>query len=250
MKLLLDVGNSTTVAAVQSSGEFRNRQEFSTRRLRTEDSLWDDLSHSYDLKSQISELAVVSVVPKITEMILKFRKQGWSGQLNILAPPWKETTIVLKIDRPEEVGADRIAAAEAAYRFYGGGYVVDFGTATTVEVVSSQGEYLGGVIVPGMVPAFDRLINSAAKLSGLSLGIPEEFNCKNSRDAVESGLFYGTAGAVKYLLEKLQKHLGLDEDLPVVGTGGWAGEFERFEGLLSVVDPNLVLKGLDICRFP
>jgi type III pantothenate kinase len=148
-------------------------------------------------------------------------------------------------DSPREVGPDRIADAVAAFeRVQGGVIVVDFGTATTFNAVSPKGEYLGGVIVPGVRVALDALLSRAAKLSRVEISEPPRVLGRNTPDALKSGVIHGSASLVDGLVERLIAELGFP--CKVIATGGLAPAVKKHSKTIESVEPDLTLEGLRI----
>ena len=146
-------------------------------------------------------------------------------------------------DNPAEVGADRIVTALAAKTRYGAPVIVlDFGTATTFDVVGARGEYLGGAIAPGLRISADALFEKAARLSRVDLREPARVIGRNTEESVRAGLFHGYAGLVEGLVRRIRDELGTHA--PVVATGGLAPVFEKALGFLDAGDPGLTLEGL------
>jgi type III pantothenate kinase len=151
--------------------------------------------------------------------------------------------IPVRLDRPEEIGADRLVNAVAAHARYGGPcVVVDFGTATTFDIVAADGGYEGGVIAPGIHASMDALYASAAKLPGVAIKRPERVIGKRTVPAIQSGVFWGYMGLVEGLLGRIRaEHGGAPT---VIATGGLAAMFEPETGAIDHVDPDLTLRGL------
>lgn len=244
MKLAMDVGNTHTVLGNIENGAIEQRVRTETRPGMTGDELrlqWDsffDFSSLDDLT-----LVVASVVPEITR---ELRELNRTTELRVffLEPPWKETPISVNTDRPERVGADRIAGATAFHREFGGGIIVDFGTATTLDLISEDGCYRGGVIFPGIEASASGLAEQAALLPQITTDPPETLSFQDTQSGLRSGLFYGTAGAVDRLLDELIQESDLRADSPVVATGGGAEAMSRLVGRISDVRTDLVIEGL------
>lgn len=246
MKLLCDVGNTTTRFGLLGDGEISRCLQFKTRPVSTADELWGKLNHLLGLEGEKVSLSVACVVPEVVTSLEKMA-ESYLEEISFLKPPWEPVTIEVGVNKPGQVGADRISGAEALYHLYGGGLVVDYGTATTVEAVSERGEYLGGVIMPGIEAAARGLATKAAALPDFSPQPPDEFGCQNTSEALQSGLFHGTSGAVQHVLELLRAQFSLSENLPVVGTGGRLQEMDEVSGFIDKNEPDLVLKGLARC---
>src|SRR5690606_21471313 len=153
------------------------------------------------------------------------------------------TGLKLQVDNPLEVGADRIANAVACYHRYGGpAIVVDMGTATTFDVVSADGEYLGGAIAPGVQIAAEALFERAAKLPRVELAPPPSAIGRNTIHAMQSGTVYGYAGLVRGVIERIQAEL--PSRARIVATGGLAEVVARHSNVFDAVDRHLTLDGL------
>ena len=154
-----------------------------------------------------------------------------------------KTGIEILIDKPSEAGADRIVNAAAAYRLYGGpACIVDFGTATTFDALSADGEYLGGAIAPGIGIASDALFQRAAKLPKVDLKSPPAPIGKNTIHAMQSGLLYGYVGLIEGMVARFRKELG--PEMKVIATGGLAELFAQETDVIEIVAPWLMLDGL------
>src|SRR5690606_25204003 len=163
----------------------------------------------------------------------------------VVGGPGLKSGVRILYDNPHEIGADRIVNAVAALeRVKGPAIVVDFGTATTFDCISPKGEYLGGVIVPGIQVSLDGLLQSAAKLSRVELAVPERVLGRNPTHALQSGVLIGHAALVDGLLERREAELGYSST--VVATGGRAGLVAKNARRIGSVDPNLTLEGLRI----
>jgi type III pantothenate kinase len=155
------------------------------------------------------------------------------------------TGIVFDIPRPEELGTDRIANAVAANELYKGPVaVLDFGTATTVSVVGKNANYMGGAIMPGVGLMNESLAKSTSKLSVVSLNQPGAALGTDTLQCIQSGLFYGAAGAVERLLREIEKEIGFE--LKVVVTGGYGGMVSKFLSRDYILNQHLTLEGLKI----
>jgi len=157
--------------------------------------------------------------------------------------PGVKTGMDIRYDNPREVGADRIVNAVAAYELYGGpAIVVDFGTATTFDVISAQGEYLGGAIAPGIGISTEALFERAARLPRIELVKPRSAIGKNTVASMQAGIVFGFAGQVDELVRRIKKELG--EEARVIATGGMAELLAGEARTIEKVDPLLTLEGL------
>ena len=164
----------------------------------------------------------------------------------LFVEPGIKTGISIKYDNPRDLGADRIVCSLAAYKLYGGPIIaVDFGTATTYNVISEKGEFLGGVIMAGIKTASKALIDSTAKLQKFELELPKKVVGKNPVAAMQSGALYGAIGGTEYIIEKIKKEYGW-KDVTVVATGGLSELIKQGTDVINIIDRTLALTGLKI----
>ncbi len=248
MLLVLDVGNTKTMIGVHSDGKWIADWRVTTHLDHLADeyyvllkSLLEDANLSF---RDISGAALASVVPPLTatfeELIVRI-----VGKKPIVVGPGVRTGIQIKIDNPREVGADRIANTAAVHKLHGGpAIVLDLGTATTFDVVSKDGDYLGGAIAPGLGIAADALVRRTAKLPKVELTFPESAVGRNTVAAMQSGLVIGYVGLVKELVARLKKELGSNPK--VIATGGMAEMIAAWTEVIDIVSPRLTLEGIRI----
>ena len=249
MLLAVDVGNSQTVIGVFNADHMVNHWRISTDPDRTPDELallfgglmaFEDLSFSRNVHGVI----VSSVVPVVTEM-LRVMAHKYFHFDPVIVGPGTRTGMALAVDNPREVGADRIVNALAAYEEFGGpGIVVDFGTATSFDVYSGKGEFLGGAIAPGVATSLRALSLRGAQLPRIELTAPKGPIGRGTVEAMRSGAVYGFAGAVDRIVEEITAELSGDP--VVIATGGLAPSVLDACRTLSHHDPWLTLKGLRI----
>jgi type III pantothenate kinase len=249
MLLAVDVGNSQTVIGVFQGEEMTSHWRISTDPERTPDELalmfgglmsFEDLSFSRNVHGVI----VSSVVPVVTEM-LRVMTHKYFHFAPVIVGPGTRTGMAMAVDNPREVGADRIVNALAAYEEFGGpGIVVDFGTATSFDVYSGKGEFLGGAIAPGVATSVRALSLRGAQLPRIELAAPKSPIGRGTVEAMRSGAVYGFAGAVDRIVSEITAELGGDP--VVVATGGLAPSVLDACRTLSRHDPWLTLKGLRI----
>ena len=256
MLVAIDVGNTQTVIGLFGPGdgpagsgpELAYHWRIATVASRTADEmamLIDQLFQlqGLDPEEVITGLAVASVVPR-QRTALREMADRWFKVDTVIVEPGVRTGMPIHYDNPKEVGADRIADAVAAYERYGGPtIVVDFGTATTFEVVSERGEYLGGVILPGIEISLEALFARAALLPRVELVEPRSVLAKNTVESVQSGVIYGFAAQVDGLCRRLEDELG---PCQVVATGGLAGLIGPYSAAIEHHEPWLTLEGLRI----
>jgi type III pantothenate kinase len=191
--------------------------------------------------SEVSDVIVSSVVPPLLPIYERV-SQKLFGRPPLIVGPGIRTGMPVRYENPREVGADRIVNALAAFEMFGGPVIaVDFGTATTFDCVSTDGEYLGGVIFPGMLTSMESLFERASMLHRVEIARPRSVIGKTTTGALQSGLLYGTAGVVDSMVERIRKELG---PARVVATGGLAGLVSNESSTIERVEPFLTLEGL------
>ena len=152
--------------------------------------------------------------------------------------------ITIEIEQPEQVGADRIANAAAGFhKFSGPLIIVDFGTATTFDIVNADGGYIGGVIIPGPETSLEQLAKKAARLFEVRIEPPDSVVGKSTAGALKSGLFYGTVGQVDFIIEKIIEETNF-QACTIIATGGLAKGIEKFSKHIGFIEPTLTLVGL------
>ncbi len=248
MLLVIDVGNTNT-----SLGVFKERELFAQWRLSTNR---DQTADEYGILSrnlftlggirsdQIKAMMVSSVVPTLNPVIEEMAERYFHLKPYFLGPGTR-TGMAIHYDNPLEVGADRIADSVAAFEKYGGPcIVVDFGTAITFDAVSEKGEYLGGVIAPGIGISAEALFARAARLPRVEIRDPERVIGTNTVSSMQSGLFYGSIGLVDGVLDRMCAVMGVKTR--VIATGGQAGLLASALKYKPPVDAFLTLEGLRI----
>ena len=256
MLVAIDIGNTQTVLGLFGPGDgpagsgpdLMYHWRVATVASRTSDELALLIDQLFQLRGLdpeevITGMAVASVVPRLRTAMREMADK-WFKVNTVIVEPGVRTGMPIHYDNPKEVGADRIADAVAAYERYGGPtIVVDFGTATTFEVVSENGEYLGGVILPGIEISLEALFARAALLPRVELVEPRGVLAKNTVESVQSGVIYGFAAQVDGLCRRLEDELG---PCQVVATGGLAGLIGPYSAAIEHHDPWLTLEGLRI----
>jgi type III pantothenate kinase len=191
-----------------------------------------------ELDSSIVSSTVPQLGPEWAAMA-----ERYLGHRMLVVGPGVKTGMALRYDNPREIGADRLVNAVAAYdRIQDACIVVDFGTAITYDPVSADGEYLGGIIAPGIEISMEALTERAAKLPKIDLGAPRSLIGKTTVDAIRSGVIYGFAGQVDAIVTRLRAELG--EEAATIATGGLAGAIVPFTETIDETDDLLTLTGL------
>lgn len=244
--LVIDLGNTNLVLGVYRGDELVSSWRLATARERTADEygilarqLIGDALHA-DLEGAI----VASVVPPLNGA-MSFMVQKYFGIDPLFVEPGVKTGIAIHVDNPLEVGADRIVNCAAAHDAYGGPTViVDFGTATTFDVVTANAEFIGGVIAPGLNISAEALFARAARLPRVDVKRPDHVIGTNTVVNMQSGIYFGYLGLVDGILARIKREVtGLKR---VVATGGLAPLFAEESEHIDDVDPELTLKGLKI----
>jgi type III pantothenate kinase len=241
--LAIDVGNTQTALGLYEGAELARHWRLATEPQRTGDELGLFLGGLLDLGT-LDGICLASTVPSLIRSYEELAA-GVGVQLLALGPGTR-TGIPIRYDDPREVGPDRIANAVAARERYGApSIVVDFGTSTNFDVVSPAGEYVGGVIAPGIEISMDALFARAARLVKVDFVAPETAIGKTTESALRSGLVYGFAGQVDGIVSRIRAELG-DETAAVVATGGLAELIAPHASTIAHVEPFLTLEGLRI----
>ncbi|HEV7766954.1 MAG TPA: type III pantothenate kinase [Thermoanaerobaculia bacterium] len=244
--LVVDLGNTNIVLGVYHGDELVNSWRLATARERTADEygilarqLIGDAIHA-----SLEGAIVASVVPPLNSAI-SFMIRKYFGIDPLFVEPGVKTGIAIQVDNPQEVGADRIVNCAAAHDRYGGPTViVDFGTATTFDVVTANAEFIGGVIAPGLNISAEALFARAARLPRVDIRRPDRVIGTNTVVNMQSGIYFGYLGLVDGILARIK--LEVPELRRVVATGGLASLFAEESEHIDDVDPELTLKGLKI----
>src|SRR5215208_2237076 len=246
MLLAVDAGNTNVVFAVHDGREWRGRWRIATRPDRTSDeyAVWLlSLFQHCGLKAAgIDRCAIGTVVPAALYNLRRLSRE-WFEVEPLIARAAVDWGFEIKVDRPQEVGADRLLNALASHHRYGGPLiVVDFGTATTFDVVDGDGAYLGGVIAPGINLSLAALHMAAAKLPSVRIGRTDHVIGKDTVSCMQSGLYWGYIGLTEGLVARIKAEFGAP--MRVIATGGLAPLFAGATEAIDTVDADLVLWGL------
>jgi type III pantothenate kinase len=246
MLLAVDVGNTQTHFGAYEGTRLLEHWRFATVRQSTADELGAALRNLLelrgcsftDLDSSIVSSTVPQLEPEWTAMAGRYL-----GHEMLAVGPGTRTGMAIRYDNPREIGADRLVNAVAIRERFGGGAVcVDFGTATTFDVLSADGDYVGGSLMTGIEVSLDALTERGARLPKVELAPPKTVIAKNTIDAIRSGVVYGYAGAIDAILRRLYDELGVRAD--VVATGGLSSLVVPFTEEIEHVDDLLTLTGL------
>lgn len=248
MFLAIDVGNSHNVIGLFSPEKLITHWRIRTEWNRTADEYWVLIKEFILLNSvdagKIDGVIISCVVPPLVSALEEMSRNYFSCEPLMVGPGIK-TGISILYHNPAEVGADRIVNAVAGYEKYGGPLIIiDFGTATTFDAVSEKGEYLGGVIFPGVNIAMAALFNKTAKLPRVDLIVPERVIGKSTEESIQSGAVHGFAGMICNIVTKMREELG--QKPRVIATGGISNSIISQVEVIDTVDPLLTLDGLRI----
>jgi type III pantothenate kinase len=246
MLLAVDVGNTQTVLGLFDGERLVKDWRVSTEEERTGDELAALLGRLLELAdlafADVTGLVLASSVPALVRSYEELAETYLEAPLLVLGPGVK-TGLPILYDDPREVGADRIANAVAVRERYGApAIVVDFGTSTNFDAVSSAGEFVGGVVAPGIETSMEALFLRAARLTKVDFATPPSVIGKTTASALQSGLVYGFAGQVDGIVERIRGELG--DTAPVIATGGLADLIAPHSRTIERVDPLLTLEGL------
>ena len=247
MLLAIDVGNTNITCAVVSGDEFVASFRLTTKQQRTSDEfgiiLRDLVEERGFAKSDIEAVIIASVVPgvmySLTSAIWKY-----FGMSPMIVGEGTNNGICIDIPNPKEMGADRIVDAVAAYNLYGGpAIIIDFGTATTYDLVTGDGRLVAAVTSPGIRLCANALWNGTAKLPEIAIEKPDSILAKDTTTSMQAGLVFGCIGQTEYIVKKMIEEAGLT-DVKVIATGGLGKMISESTQVIQEYDPLLTMKGL------
>ncbi len=247
MLLAGDVGNTNLTFGVYNGQELVTSFRLNTKVNRTSDEfgvlITDLLIRNKIAYKNIDSAVIASVVPDLMHSLVRAINR-YIGVNPLIVGPGIKTGIRIHTDNPKEVGADKIVDAVAAYEFYGGPVLVlDFGTATTYDLVDENGTFSYGVIAPGVRTAARALWEDAAKLPEVEIKKPATILARETISSMQAGIYFGQIGQTEYIIRKFREESGL-ENLKVVATGGMGRIIAEGTDMIDVYDPDLTLKGL------
>lgn len=246
MLLVIDVGNSNTSLGVYDKEQLLAHWRLTTARERTVDEYGVHARNLFQLAGldfkAITAVAIASVVPPLN-FTLRRMSEDYFHHVPLFVDHTTDTGVPILYNPPSDVGADRIVDAVAAIHKYGSPcIIVDFGTATTFDAINARGEYLGGVITPGISISSDALFARTAKLPRVEIKRPSSVIGSSTVGSMQSGLYYGYAGLVDGILKKMREELG--ERARVIATGGLAPLIATGSDYIEEIDETLTLEGL------
>jgi type III pantothenate kinase len=247
MLLVIDAGNTNIVFAVHDGKDVRAEWRAVTETTRTADEYAVLLSPLLALNGltfdDLDSAIIATVVPAALFDLRLLCRRYLKCEPLVVGDPNLDLGIEIHIDRPEAVGADRLVNTVAAHERYKGALiVVDFGTATTFDIVSAKGDYEGGVIAPGANLSAEALHKGAAMLPRVAIQRTQSVIGKDTVPAMQSGLFWGYIGLIEGLVARIKDEYG--EPMTVIGTGGLANLFHRQTTVIDHLDPDLTIRGL------
>ena len=246
MLFVIDLGNTNLALGLYMGRELTHHWRLSTDHSKMPDEygiqILSLLEHNHIAVDAIQGICLSSVVPPLTERLIE-TCQTYLNLTPLLVTSDLHFNISIEYEDPKAVGADRIADAVEVQRSYGGpACIIDFGTATTFNALTSAGEYLGGSILPGVQVAADALVQRTSKLPSVSLETPPSVIGRNTVDAIRAGLVFGYVSLVEGMIERYRKELG--DPLKVIATGGFVKVISQHTQSIMIVEPWLTLNGL------
>ena len=244
--LAIDVGNTQTVVGLFDGEALIASWRLGSVARRTTDELAILMEGLFRVgghrMSDVGRMVIASVVPPLGPTLEEMAKR-YFGVRPLVIGPGTRTGIAIKYDNPREVGADRIVNAVAGHHLYGGPLIiVDFGTAITFDAISSEGEYLGGAIAPGLGIALEALIDRTARLPRVETAVPPSVIGRNTVHSIQSGIAHGYRGLVREIVGRMKAELG--KGAKVAATGGQNLVFSETEEIFDLFNPDLTLVGL------
>lgn len=248
MLLVIDIGNTHSVLGLYEGEECLKHWRCGSDRGKTEDEyavMFGTMLSAADLGFEvIDDVVISSTVPPLVDVWQKLCRK-YIGKSALVISNEVQTDMKILLDNPKEIGPDRIVNSVAGRAKYGNSLIViDLGTATTFDCVSADGEFLGGVIAPGVAVSADALCNRTAKLPRVEFDVPKKALATNTVQALQSGLVYGFAGLLDGIVRRLKQEMG--GEVKVIATGGLSSVIAKATETVDVVDTMLTLDGLKI----
>ncbi len=252
MLLAIDAGNTNVVFALVDSGEIKARWRIATDPRHTADQYAVWLHQLLDLegfpKDVVTGVVIGTVVPRALHNLEVLARKYFRAEPLVAGQGTLTWPIDLDVDEPQNVGADRALNAIAAHAKYPADLIViDFGTATTFDVVDSSGAYKGGIIAPGINLSLDALVNAAAKLPRIAIEAPANNLSvigRTTQDQMLIGIYWGYVAMMEGLVERMKRELG--RPVTVIATGGLADLFDKHTNLFDAIEPDLTIQGLSL----
>jgi type III pantothenate kinase len=247
MQIVIDIGNSNIVYALAKEQQIIATLRKSSK-ITAKNQIIEHFQNLLDVeqltKNDITNLVIASVVPNIDGFYKDASLEFFGFVAKFVADLLEPSPLTLKVDNVAEVGDDRIANSLAAINLYSSNLIiVDFGTATTFDVVDTNAAYIGGVIAPGIDLSLQALSNCAAKLPDINFQLPKKIVGRNTRDAMQSGIFYGYLGLIEKIITEI-KSKELNQNAKVITTGGFGPLFAKHCKIIDQYDEFLTLQGI------
>ncbi|KGM88484.1 pantothenate kinase, type III [Roseovarius mucosus DSM 17069] len=248
MLLAIDCGNTNTVFSIWDGQKFLCTLRTATDHQRTADQyfVWfKTLLHHHGIKADITGVIISSTVPRVVFNLRVFSDRYFNCRPLVVGKPECRLPVDVRVDAGTQVGPDRLVNTVAGFDLYGGDLIlVDFGTATTFDVVASDGAYIGGVIAPGVNLSLQALHEAAAALPHIDVTKPERVIGTNTVDCMQSGVFWGYVGLINGLCDRIKAERG--RTMKVIATGGLAPLFQQGTDMFDVFEDNLTMHGLTV----
>lgn len=249
MLLVMDVGNTNIKTGLFQDGKLFSSWRLTTDTKRTADEygvrMESFFNHMQMPTTEVTGIIMSSVVPGVNYTLEHMCELYFHGQRPLVVSSAMNLGLRILYDYPSKLGADRICNAVAAFKTYGGPLaVVDFGTATSFSVVNAEGDFLGGLICPGLMVSADALVEHAAQLRKVEFIKPERVIATNTEDSIRSGLIRGYVGQVDYIIRQIEKELGYA--VRTIATGGMGSMIASDTDGIDTFNPTLTLEGLNL----
>ena len=246
MLLTIDIGNSNITFGIFNKQKLLQKWRITTEIKTTVDEyellISNLINHSGYPMNKITDVSICSVVPNLTET-LYYACTKWIEKKPLIVKSGIKTGIKLLVENPREVGADRVADVVGTYQIYGGpSILVDFGTHTVFNAISSIGEFLGGSISPGIIMSAESLFINSSQLGKVELIAPKSVIAKSTSTNIQSGLIYGYVSLVEGMIKKMKDELG--QNTNIIGTGGLIHLIRNLTTIFDHVNPDITLIGL------
>ena len=248
MLLAIDCGNTNTVFSIWDGEKFLCTLRTSTHHARTADAYftwYSTLVKHYGIEADITDVIISSTVPRVVFNLRVFADRFFGCRPLVVGNPDCALPVEPRVDEGTIVGPDRLVNAAGAFDRHGGDLVVvDFGTATTFDVVSADGAYIGGIIAPGVNLSLEALHMAAAALPHIDISKPQKVIGTNTVECMQSGVFWGYVGLVKECCAQIKAER--DRPMKVIGTGGLAPLFDETAALFDALEDDLTMHGLTV----
>ena len=248
MLLAIDCGNTNTVFSIWDGEKFLCTLRTSTHHARTADAYFtwfSTLINHYGLSLDITEVIISSTVPRVVFNLRVFADRFFNCRPLVVGKPECKLPVEVRVDAGTQVGPDRLVNTVAGYDRHGGDLIiVDFGTATTFDVVAKDGAYIGGVIAPGVNLSLEALHQAAAALPHIDIVKPQKVVGTNTVECMQSGVFWGYVGLVREICDRIKGER--DRPMKVISTGGLAPLFQQSHALFDAFEDDLTMHGLTV----